>query len=469
MNKFAKYSLHFLAFFLIMLATRSMHWIYHLFKRVNFDEIAIVLSTGATGTDSELFWSFIKDCVVLAGGIAIAMAIICYIFRTKRWVTIGMYLVCMIFFAFEASVSNIELGSFFNFKKSNFYETEYIAPENVEIKWGQKRNVLFIALESIEKSYGNPEIFGDTLTPEITALERKYTSFENYNSISGLSHTIAAITGFTTGLPLFYTRIRKIEKMVGVKNGIGTIMANNGYQTWSIFPATGSFSLKGNFMTRMGFEHVIDGTQIYNELDKKPNEHPFGGVDDGVFFEYSKPILSDIIKSGKPYFVFMETLNTHLTGFFTDYCRNMGFKQENMADITKCDDKIIGDFVKWFLKKDPNAVVILVNDHTQSAGELMKTLEKLEHRPLANVFINTNIFDDVDLNRPITAMDFFPTVIEASGGKISGCKLGLGTSLSNRCKDTQTLRERYGDEELQRQMEQKNDLYYELATGRKKK
>ena len=173
MNKITKYLLHFICFFVILLATRSIHWIYHLFKRVNFDEIAIVLSTGATGTDSELFWSFIKDCVILAGIIALIITMICYIFRSKRYVKICMYLLCFAFFIFETSISNIELGSFFNFQKSNFYETEYIDPKNVEITWEKKRNVLFIALESIEKSYGNPNIFNEILTPEITELERK--------------------------------------------------------------------------------------------------------------------------------------------------------------------------------------------------------------------------------------------------------------------------------------------------------
>ena len=66
-------------------------------------------------------------------------------------------------------------------------------------------------------------------------------------------------------------------------------------------------------------------------------------------------------------------------------------------------------------------------------------------------------------------MDFFPTIIESAGARINGCKLGLGTSLSNRCKDVKTMRERFSDKELENKMEQKNDLYYKLATGREKK
>ena len=82
------------------------------------------------------------------------------------------------------------------------------------IKWHLKRNVVFIALESIEKTFADKQYFDKVLTPEITKLERQNKSFENYQSMSGLSHTIAAITGFTTGLPLFFTSYHNFDKMV---------------------------------------------------------------------------------------------------------------------------------------------------------------------------------------------------------------------------------------------------------------
>ena len=85
------------------------------------------------------------------------------------------------------------------------------------------------------------------------------------------------------------------------------------------------------------------------------------------------------------------------------------------------------------------------------------------------MFINTDIFDGADMTRPVSAMDFFPTVIEAAGGKIDGCRLGLGVSLSKRCNKTKTLRERFDKPQLEQLMEQNNDLYYKLATGKDKK
>ena len=443
----------------------AIYWTNRKFGRVNFDEIGIVVNSGmGVGTDIRILMSFLRNvilCPILYSGL---IALFCSIFR--RPVVLGIvYALVILLMVQRIMISNIQFGSFFNYTKSDFYETEYVNPKTAHIDWSKPRNVLFIALESIEKIYGTNRISDDVLTPNITKLEHENISFENYHSLSGLSHTIAAITGFTTGLPLFFTSYSNMDKMVGAY-GIGKIFANAGYQTWSIFPATGKFSLKSKFMTRMGFDHVIDGEYIRADLSNPPKEKPFDGVDDGTLFEYSKPIIKKIINSKQPYFIFMETVNTHCEGFFTEYCKKIGFKQETMEDITKCDDKIIYDFVEWMRTQDPSAVIILVNDHKQHSGPLMKQLEKVSDRPLANVFINTDIFDGADVNRPISAVDFFPTVIESAGGQISGCKLGLGTSLSSRCKNVQTLRERFPGNELEIKLEQKNDLYYKLATGR---
>ena len=126
-------------------------------------------------------------------------------------------------------------------------------------------------------------------------MEKKKISFENYHQMSGLSHTIEAITGFTTGLPLFFSSYKAVKKMTGVKTGLGTIFKNNGYETYSIFPATVRFSFKSEFLARMGFDTIYDGEVLKEMLPYEPEKSPFHGVDDATLFELSKPIITDII------------------------------------------------------------------------------------------------------------------------------------------------------------------------------
>lgn len=450
----------------ILLLECTIKWIGSQFGRINMDEIALILQIGTGGIDVGLFWSFVKKVILRSLMWSVILTWLCVALRRFKFVTTLVWTAMIVLFVMRIINANIQLGSFFNTTVSDFYEREYVAPETVQVRFPKKRNVLMIALESMEKSYADESLFGaGGLTPNITKLEHDNESFENYHVLSGMTHTIAAITGMVTGLPLFFSSYRNIEKMLGAK-GIGDIFVKNGYQTWSFFPASGEFSLKENFLRRMGFENIYDGVRLRAMLDYELDVEPFDGIDDGTLFDMTRPMILDIVKSGQPYFILMETINTHCEGYFTQYCRDLGFPQENMEDIAKCEDKIVYDFVQWFRKQDPSAVVILIDDHMQHTGEIMDKLRPLGSRALNNVFINTNVFDGVDKSRPVAAFDFFPTVVEAAGGVVKGCRLGLGTAMTKRCSGVQTLREKYGDAELQKLMEQRNNLYYKLSTGK---
>ena len=457
----------FLICFVMLLCSETVNWIQKTFSRINFDEIALVLSAGPDGIDSGLFWSFFRKVILRTFGWSVVLALLGEI-RVK-YLRVAIAIFAVSFLIYRVARANIQTGSFFGGSISDFYETYYVAPENVKITFPEKRNVLVVALESLEKVYNNRDLFGENgLIPNITKLEKENISFEKYHSMSGLSHTIAAITGFTTGLPLFYSSYRGVKKMMGVKTGIGTIFRNNGYATYSMFPASGKFSLKSDFLERMGFDTIYDGEAFDKMPHKELHSKPFWGVDDATLFELSKPMITDIIKSKKPYFLFMETINTHCKGYKTNACLDMGFPQNNMEDIARCEDKLVYDFVKWFIKADPTAVIILIDDHQQHSGSIAKKLANVADRPLSNVFINAPALRGTDVNKPVSAMDMFPTIVEAAGGVIDGCRLGLGTSLSKRCEKVQTLREMFSPKELTGKMEQSNNLYYELATGVKR-
>ena len=458
-----------LVFFIVLFMNFSMAWIHKHFARVNLDEIALIMQIGTTGVDSGLLSSFIKGVVRKSLIWSTVLAAVCYFMSYYKYIYVAVYVVLFVLLVYRTAVSNFQFVSFFQVTSSDFYEKEYVDLETARINFKNKRNVLFIVLESMEKQYADEEMFGTGgLTPNLTKLAKKNVSFDRYNSLLGTNHTIAAITGMVSGLPLFFSSFQNVEKMLGA-SGVGTIFKNNGYQTWSMFPASGTFSLKSNYLQRMGFDNIYDGHRLRKMLDHEIDVKPFGGVDDANLFKVTKPIISEIIKSKQPYFILMETINTHCDGYYTQACRDMGFAQENQEDIAKCEDKIIYDFIRWFRQQDPNAVVVLVDDHAQHTGGIMKKLRRAETRNLENIFINTNLFSGVDTKRPIMAFDICPTLVEVAGAEIEGCRLGLGTSLTKRCANVPTLRERFEDKELENIMKQKNKLYYYLATGKGEK
>lgn len=99
-----------------------------------------------------------------------------------------------------------------NFQKSTFFEENYINPENVNISFnGEKKNLIYIYLESMESTYTNYDNGGEfekNYIPELTELAYNNLYFSNSDKlggadfISGSSWTIAAMISHTAGIPL---------------------------------------------------------------------------------------------------------------------------------------------------------------------------------------------------------------------------------------------------------------------------
>ena len=211
-----KACMRFSLWLVILLLACSIKWVFKQFHRVNMDEIALVLQLGPGGVDGGLMWSFIKKVILRSVFWSVVLAWVCEKWDKKYkflpWlVTVGVLGVL----GLRIFTANIQLGSFFASEKSQFYEQEYVNPEDAHITFKKKRDVLLIVLESVEKKFADEELFGPGgLTPNITRLENNHISFQKYEQLSGLSHTIAAITGMTTGLPLFFSSYRNVEKML---------------------------------------------------------------------------------------------------------------------------------------------------------------------------------------------------------------------------------------------------------------
>ena len=104
---------------------------------------------------------------------SVILTVVCGLLRKYKIVPILTYVGLVVVLGMRIVDANIQFGSFFNTTVSDFYEREYVFPENTKITFKNKRNVLMIALESMEKSYADENLFGaGGLTPHITKMER---------------------------------------------------------------------------------------------------------------------------------------------------------------------------------------------------------------------------------------------------------------------------------------------------------
>lgn len=100
----------------------------------------------------------------------------------------------------------------YQFKKSNFIEENYVSPKDVLLEFpDNKRNLIYIYLESMEMTYADKDSggsFDKNYIPELSSLAKKNINFSNTDNLGGAyvvgasTWTIAAMVAETTGLPL---------------------------------------------------------------------------------------------------------------------------------------------------------------------------------------------------------------------------------------------------------------------------
>ena len=93
-----------------------------------------------------------------------------------------------------------------------------------------------------------------------------------------------------------------------------------------------------------------------------------------------------------------------------------------------------------------------------------KLFYNLNDRHPLNIFINSPVGADRTKGRIFTPFDIYPTIVESLGAKISGHRLGLGTSLFS---DIPTLTEgKISIEDMDTEVRKSSKLYDWLLYGK---
>ncbi|MDR1009263.1 MAG: sulfatase-like hydrolase/transferase [Rickettsiales bacterium] len=415
------------------------------------------------GATPELVRKFISYCVLLP---LLISGLGAYASVRSGWIwrggAVGLYL-----FALLAAHSYIKMQpadkeiikSMFA-PPSTFYEENYVAPADVNITFGEKRNLVLVILESVDLEFANAELLGRNAIPRLHAMYKENPHAEGYSDLPGMNFTIGGITGIMCGVPLNYVgNSGAFLKGSGILPNavcVAEILRGGGYVTGMAIASTGEFSGKRHFAEMHGFEHVWDGISLREAHPEISEDKYFwGGVEDETTLKYAFENIAALKKSGKPYFVAVETVNTHSPFYISESCaENWGERKGGLVDAVACNDKVIGDFIDKVRRLDPTAAVLVVSDHN-----LMSPPDEFANRQnrwLVNFMINSS--RPVRAERRVAAFDWFPTLVEMAGGRMKGRRLGLGTSVFS---DVPNVLERY-PEGIDALLVRKNLLYMRL-------
>jgi len=494
-----KYLIMFVLFVILLLNIIFLfvsRWLEENVGLVSFDEIIFHLNVPVDGTDSNMVNDIILKCIVPSICIFISIVIllcknykisICFNVRlfSKR-IQIGLRSIFRVLILVVANIvllciNYTELNQKFGISdyiklqlnSSSFIEENYVDARKINLTFpSEKRNLIYIFLESMESTYidvdngGFQEI---NIIPELTKLAYDNINFSNNDKIGGASPmsgtgwTIGAMVAHSAGIPLKLPSglqndfIGYDSFLPGVYN-LGDILHDNGYTNVIMFGSDASFggrkdyySLHGNYIIKDYYTAKEDGI-----IEK--NYKAFWGMEDSYLFEYAKKELLDLSKDDKPFNLNLLTVNTHFpNGYLEDENYKM-FGDNDYANSICFSSKQVNEFVDWIREQDfyDNTTIVIVGDHlTMAKNEILDGIERSD-RKIYNVIINSKVTPHNTKNRCFTSLDMFPTTLASIGVKIEGDRLGLGTNLFS---DKQTLPEQYGRDFVSNELNAKSNFY----------
>ncbi len=366
-------------------------------------------------------------------------------------------------------------GLFVTTRSSNFYEEYYVDPDAVNItSSGEKRNLIYIYVESLENSHMTETgggIMKENYMPYLSALARENVNFSHlggsklggFRSTSGAGWTIAALLACNAGIPYSFpidgNSMDVREEFAPGLTTLGDVLEANGYNQEFLCGSDAAFAGRDKFFSQHGNYEIFD---LFTAREKgyiPEDYHVWWGYEDKYLFEIARDEATRLASKGEPFNLTMLTVDLHSTdGYVCDLCEDE--YPETTANVLRCTDKLVYEFIEW-CKEQPfyeNTTIIISGDHPRHDKAMIKEVPEGE-RTMYNCFINSAVLPQGSVSERVwTSLDMFPTTLAAMGFEIEGERLGLGTNMFS---GMETLAEELGFYRLNDEICKKSDYYLE--------
>ncbi len=478
--------------FLSFLAFFSARWYTEVFRNTGFASILFTIFAGFEGTSANLMNDWLENAL-LPAVIFSALCAFILLFNSPWTVTLAgtqtgrklrLYpfrgrlrsmlciLVCLAFTG--AAATTVHLPAYLKglAVTTDLYETQYVSPDSVQITFpDDKRNLIYIYVESLETSFLSEELGGarnDNEIPELYELAEQNINFSQndgvggWPNISNTTFTVAAMVAQSGGIPLSlpisgntYGRYKSF--MPGLTT-ITNILHDEGYHQVLMFGSKASFGGRDKFYLGHGMDEIFDYNTALEEGVIPEGYKVWWGFEDSVLFSYAKEKLTETAASGEPFSFTMLTADTHhVGGYFCSLCQDQ--YPENYDCVFACASRQVSSFVRW-IQAQPfyeNTTIVVCGDHLSMDEYFFSdNVPEDYERHVYDCFINSAATTEHTKNRAFSPMDMFPTTLAAMGCDIEGDRLGLGVNLFS---DQPTLCEQFGTDWLNDEI-LKNSLFY---------
>lgn len=383
------------------------------------------------------------------------MILMCVIKKTRYFCAI--ICVCVIFCCYRLELIEYIIN---NNIYSKLYENEYVDPQNLTFKFPeQKRNLIILHLESMEKDYADSSVVGENLLPDLSKLAAGGISFDNFHQLQHQDYTLAGMLATYCAVPYKSTKSADytifnnfMPKLVCLPQ----VLQQNGYDTYFMKGATLDFSRTGIFFSSHGMQDLVGEDELQDRfgLDLAAHSGSSWGFRDSTLYDVAKKRLLEISKKDKPFLFSMLSLDNHGPNLYIDpQCTTT---ENPDKDVIRCADKMAADFINWITKQDfyKNTTIVIAGDHIKTGKNELMPGKK--HRQIFNLILNPapNIIN-YNTKHAWTTLDLPPTILQSIGVSFDNGKFGLGRSLF---EPYPTLYEKMG-RELDNELHKSSKIY----------
>lgn len=448
-------SIPFLLCLLAAILLLSVFWLENKFGIVSIDSILFHLQYPLDKTPISYPLSFLKR--ILSAFVIAGLWALCFKFKPfqkPRW---RKALLAFPYFFLAGSLifaaNKFELIAYLKTRpvENKILEEHYFTVNNGDIKFpAKKRNVVVIFLESMEMNFADKKMFPVPLIPKLDALRNGNLHCDLRHS-SGLTWTVASLTGFIFGLPLRLpiegnSYNSASNYFLPGAPSILEVFERNGYNVNLISGSDSRFGGVDNiFINHLRSPGVYDSR--YFTREGVPAESAWGwGLRDKTLYQQAQALISGFSREEAPFFVLIQSIDTHSEALaYGDYPRPFGDPRDSFIAA----DHMAAEFLDWLAAQDfyAETTVLIVGDHLYMGTELGTVALEEDRSPLLyNVFLNTVFDGRPEVSKRAAVMwDMGASLLEAVGAELPEGRFGLGVSIFS---DRPTLAERFDAETL---------------------
>ncbi|MEG0720834.1 MAG: LTA synthase family protein [Lachnospiraceae bacterium] len=469
---------------LMVLLSNAAAWVVDTWGLLSMDEIIFHLKVPLEGTSSDVIWDFVERCIpptVLL--LLFIMVVLSAIHSDRKHQSIFLLVISAVSAVFLGiSLSQVwqelDIGKYMKEQTqvSPFIDKNYQDPRKVAISFPeQKRNLIYIYLESMESTYVD-EIEGgayeDNYIPELTQLAQENIQFSNGEAMgggyaaTGATWTMGGMFAQNAGLPLKLeidgNEMSSQDIFMPDIVGLGDILEEQGYKQVLMLGSDAVFGGRKNYFEHHGNYEMWD-LYTAKELGKIPPDYvQWWGYEDAKLFPYAQEKLTELAANDEPFNFTMLTADTHFEdGYVCPQCQDK-FPGNQYANVMACSSHQVAEFIAW-IQQQPfyeNTTIVISGDHLTMDSDFCEDIGKDYERTVYNAFINSAVSTEHTKNREFTTMDMFPSTLASMGVDIEGNRLALGTNLFS---EEKTLTEEVGIQKENRELNKKS-LFYNYLT-----